>query len=90
MFNFRIPGVVGDGMKMAWEVGARTECNMEVAYGCPVGDAYPTVEGVHQQPNLMADLDGERFVNEEVMSNTTYFSNAPFTQKEKCGVFDFR
>ncbi|MGI6326390.1 MAG: FAD-dependent oxidoreductase [Saccharofermentanales bacterium] len=91
MFNFRIPGVVGDGMKMAWEVGAaRTECNMEVAYGCPVGDAYPTVKGVHQQPNLMVNLDGERFVNEEVMSNTTYFSNALFTQKKSVGfsIFD--
>ena len=86
MFNFRIPGVVGDGMKMAWEAGAaRTECNMEVAYGCPVGDAYPTVKVTHTQPNLMVNLQGERFVNEEVMSNTTYFSNALSTQKKSVG-----
>jgi len=86
MFNFRIPGVVGDGMKMAWEAGAaHTECNMEVAYGCPVGDAYPTVKVTHTQPNLMVNLQGERFVNEEVMSNTTYFSNALSTQKKSVG-----
>ena len=86
MYNFRIPGVVGDGMKMAWEVGAaRTECNMEVAYGCPVGDAYPTVKTTHTQPNLMVNLQGERFVNEEVMSNTTFFSNALATQKNSVG-----
>ncbi len=86
MFNFRIPGVVGDGMKMAWEVGAaRTDCNMEVAYGCPVGDEYPTVKVTHQQPNLTVNLNGERFCDEDVMSNTTFFSNALFTQEKSVG-----
>ena len=78
MFNFRIPGVVGDGMKMAWEVGAaKTDFNMEMAYGCPTTGEYSTVVQTHNQPNLTVNLQGERFVNEEVMANTTFMSNAP-------------
>ncbi len=86
MFNFRVPGVVGDGLKMAWEAGAdKTACNIEMAYSCPAGDECPTVKALHQQPNLMVNLQGERFVNEDVMSNTTYFSNALATQKKSVG-----
>jgi len=86
MFSFRIPGVVGDGMKMAWEVGAaKTDFNMEVAYSSPSKSECNTVKAVHCQPNLMVNLQGERFVNEEVMSNTTFFSNALTTQKNSFG-----
>lgn len=86
MFNFRIPGVVGDGMKMAWEVGAaKTDFNMEMAYGCPTTGEYSTVVQTHNQPNLTVNLQGERFVNEEVMGNTTFMSNALATQKNSVG-----
>jgi fumarate reductase flavoprotein subunit len=86
MFNHRVPGVVGDGMKMAWEVGAgRTECNMETGYACPSPGRYSTIIQVHHQPNLMVNLQGERFMNEEVMSNTTFTSNALTTQKNSVG-----
>ena len=45
MFNFRVPGLVGDGMKMAWEVGAaRSDITMERF----VGTALPHPE-FHQQ-----------------------------------------
>ena len=44
MYSFRIPGTVGDGIKMAWEVGAgRTETNMEVSYSTPSKVEYSTV-----------------------------------------------
>lgn len=86
MYNFRVPGVVGDGLKMSWEVGAaKTECNIEVAYGCPVGDECPTVKALHQQPNLLVNVQGERFCNEEVMSNSTFTSNVLSTQKNSVG-----
>lgn len=84
--SFRIPGVAGDGLKMAWEAGAaKGDTNMEVAYSCPTGNPVEKVKAVHTQPNLTVNLHGERFMNEEVMQNTTYTANALFQQKSSCG-----
>ncbi len=86
MFSFRIPGMTGDGIRMAHEVGAgETGYNMEVAYACPSPNEIPTVLSVHSQPNLFVNLDGERFMNEEVMANSTFTSNALATQKNSMG-----
>ncbi len=86
MYSFRIPGMVGDGIRMAWEAGAgHTECNIEVAYNSPSAVDYICLKNVHQQPNLLVNLQGERFVNEEVMANTTFGSNALATQKKMLG-----
>ena len=86
MYSFRIPGTVGDGIKMAWEVGAgRTETNMEVSYSTPSKVEYSCLHRVHTQPNLLVNLQGERFVNEEIMANTTYGSNALSTQHKMLG-----
>lgn len=86
IFSHRVPGVVGDGMKMAWEVGAgRTPCNMETGYACPSPNRFGTIIRTHQQPNLVVNLQGERFMNEEVMSNTTFACNALTTQKNSVG-----
>ncbi|RCX16028.1 fumarate reductase flavoprotein subunit [Anaerobacterium chartisolvens] len=86
MFSFRIPGITGDGIRMAREVGAgETEYNIEMAYGCPSENGYTTVVGIHMQPNLMVNLLGERFMNEEVLANTTFTSNILAVQKERCG-----
>ncbi|MGI6577863.1 MAG: FAD-dependent oxidoreductase [Eubacteriales bacterium] len=82
MFSFRIPGIAGDGIRMAWEVGAaRTEMNMEVSYSTPSTVEYSCLTRVHMQPNLAVNLQGERFINEEIMANTTYCSNAIAAQK---------
>jgi fumarate reductase flavoprotein subunit len=82
MFSFRIPGIVGDGIRMAWEAGAaKTEMNMEVSYNTPSTVEYSCLTRVHMQPNLVVNLHGERFMNEEVMANTTYCSNAIAAQK---------
>lgn len=87
MFSFRIPGVVGDGIRMAREVGAgKTDVNIEMAFSCPSTTNAPTVVSVHSQPNLLVNLQGERFMNEEVLANTTFTSNALATQKDRCGV----
>ncbi len=87
MFSFRIPGLVGDGIRMAREVGAgKTETNIEMAYSCPSTTGCITVTTVHMQPNLLVNLQGERFMNEEVMANSTFTANALALQKERCGI----
>ncbi len=86
MFSKRVPGIVGDGLKMAWAIGAaKTDCNMEVGYNCPTEGGYGTVVTSHRQPNLMVNLQGERFMNEEVLQNTTFASNVLTTQKKSVG-----
>ena len=62
--SFRIPGMAGDGIRMAWEAGAAsTEINMEIIYMMP-GEFDPALGEVFRQPHLMVNLLGERFMNE--------------------------
>lgn len=87
MFSFRIPGMAGDGIRMAREVGAgETEHNIEMAFSCPSPNEVSTIFAVHTQPNLMVNLQGERFMNEEVLANTTYTANVLAIQKERTGI----
>lgn len=88
--SFRIPGVDGDGIRMAWEVGAApTDMNLEMIYMMP-GEFHPAVGEVFRQPHLMVNLLGERFINEEIMPNTTFTGNAIARQKNRMGftIFD--
>lgn len=85
LFSFRIPGMQGDGIRMAREVGAgETGYNIEMAYGCPSPNNLDTIVRAHCQPNLLVNLQGERFMNEEVMANVTFTANAIATQKDRC------
>ena len=85
IFNFRVPGIDGDGLRMAWAVGAAsTEMNMEMVWGPSAGDELgPDLGCTFRQPHLMVNLSGERFLNEEVMDNTTFCGNAISVQKER-------
>ncbi len=85
LFSMRIPGLVGDGIRMAWEAGAGSEgLNVEIIYDVPnVQD--PDLMGGFKQPCLMVNLQGERFIDESIMGNTTYTGNALARQKERCG-----
>ena len=87
MFTFRIPGIDGDGLNMAWNIGARkAKINMEVTYNTPgTTDIFKTLSEVGRQPNLMVNLKGQRFINEEIMDNTTFTGNSLLLQKEHCG-----
>ncbi|MBP1737078.1 MAG: hypothetical protein H6Q60_959 [Oscillospiraceae bacterium] len=87
MFTFRIPGLDGDGMNMIWKIGGKKAAvNMEVTYNTPgVTDIYKTISETLRQPNLMVNLDGKRFINEEIMDNTTYTGNSLLQQKSRCG-----
>ena len=87
--SFRIPGVDGDGVRMAWEVGAApTEMTMEMIYMMP-GEFDPALGEVFRQPHLMVNLLGERFMNEEIMPNTTFTGNAISRQKERTAFLIF-
>ncbi len=83
LFSFRIPGMVGEGIRMAWEVGAApTEMSMEMIYGMP-GECDPRLHETFRQPHLMVNYQGERFMNEGIMPNTTFTGNAIARQKKR-------
>ncbi len=85
MFSYRIPGLSGNGIQMAWEVGAASEgMNIEIIYSIP-GPGPWNVAGqpAFRQPNLMVNLLGERFINEELMINPTFTGNAIARQKNR-------
>ena len=91
MYSFRIPGMEGDGLRMAWEAGAaKTEMHMEVIYGMPdVMTIGPELHEACRQPHLMVNLLGDRFLNEAIMPNTTFTGNAISMQKERCAFLLF-
>ena len=89
LFSFRIPGMAGDGIRMAWEAGAApTEMTLEMIYGMP-GEWDPRLQQTFRQPHLMVNLQGERFLNEEIMPNTTFTGNAIARQKNRTAFLIF-
>ena len=92
IFSFRIPGIAGEGIKMAWEAGAAdTEMNMEMIYGIPgVMDSHITDFPFRQPSALWLNQIGERFLNEELTENTTWTGNAIARQPKRCAfsIFD--
>lgn len=86
MYNFRVPGDRGDGLKMAWDVGAaKSDIMMERFIDCAV--PHPECLAVNvmasRQPHLIVNRHGERFFNEEVISNTSHAANAVTLQPGK-------
>jgi fumarate reductase flavoprotein subunit len=67
--------------------------SMELIYEIPVGSEGPQHMPVHRllfhQPGLMVNLQGERFINEGIMGNTTFTGNAINRQKERCAFIIF-
>lgn len=86
-FGFRIPGLVGDGMRMATEAGAgTTDIQMELAISTAGEHLTDAVRAAFNQPNLLVNLEGERFFNEEYFENATFAANACNIQKGRCGI----
>lgn len=85
LFSFAIPGLVGDGLRMAWEAGAgRMPVRIEMAADLGGGEAATGgVTNIMKQPNLLVNRFGKRIMNEDFMQNTTYLSNAANHQKDK-------
>lgn len=87
--SFRIPGLAGDGIRMAWEAGAaKTEMRMELIYLMP-GDINPELAEAFRQPHLLVNVLGERFLNEEIMPNTAFTGNAISRQKDRASFLIF-
>ena len=86
LFSTRIPGLTGDGIRMAWEVGAAsTEMIMHLTpLRIPELDDFSLESFSFRQPNLIVNLSGERFMNEETMGNPTFVANAVSRQKKGC------
>lgn len=78
LFLAAVPALQGDGCRMAWAAGAaRSEISWEMTYAMPASlDAAPELSRVFCQPNLLVNLEGERFMNEAIMDNTTFTGNA--------------
>ena len=87
VFNFAIPGITGDGLKMAWEAGAgKMPVRIEGASHVEGMDTLPqSVPKVFSQPNLLVNGLGKRFMNEDYMQNSTYLHNAVSKQKDMTG-----
>lgn len=88
MFSFAIPGIVGDGLKMAWEAGAdKLPVRIEQAASIEgIEDLPASVGNIMGQPNLLVNLQGKRVMNEDYMQNSTYLSNVVGHQKDKVGI----
>jgi fumarate reductase flavoprotein subunit len=95
MFSMRVPGMMGEGLLMAWEAGAaQSQTTMHLIFSLPPpyngrGGAREEL-AFFRQPNLIVNILGERFVNEQVIANTTYLGNAIQRQKNHFGfaIFD--
>lgn len=85
MFNFAIPGIMGDGLRMAWEAGAdHLPVRMEQAAVIEGIDDLPgSVANIMGQPNLLVNYNGKRVMNEEEMQNTTFLFNVASHQKKR-------
>jgi fumarate reductase flavoprotein subunit len=85
---FGIPGLVGEGIRMAKEVGAETtEGTMPPPFGgehrASAANLTSPVTGSFMHPHLMVNLFGVRFMNEEVAITTPFGGNAVAIQKNK-------
>lgn len=86
-FGFKLPNMQGDGLRMAKEAGAAsTDIHMELAVSLPSAHLNETVRAAFGQPNLLVNLLGKRFFNEEFFENSTFAANAVNIQKDRCGV----
>ena len=93
IFNFAIPGMKGDGLKMAWEAGAGKEpCTMELMYQLPDNMNHFILDGAFRQPCLWVNRNGERFMPEDQIGNTTFTGNAITAQPGSIAfsIFDSR
>jgi fumarate reductase flavoprotein subunit len=90
--TFEMPNLSGDGIRMAWDVGAaRSEMMMGVYKGIPIygGPGGTKNEwSILANPNLMVNLEGDRFLN-EAMSDRYMMGNAIHRQTNGCGFMMF-
>ena len=84
LFSFRIPGMVGDGIRMAMDVGAEsTDLNIEMTVNSPGVEDGGLPSTLWVQPKTLVLNDRcERIMNEELLENTTFAGNAVSIQHD--------
>lgn len=80
--------LTGDGIQMAWEVGAASEgMGPQIMYHVPAPKVLApetmTLRVVAGQPYLWINQQGERFFDEGIVGNTPYTANAIARQKNR-------
>jgi fumarate reductase flavoprotein subunit len=86
-FGMRVPGVTGDGLKMAWEAGAgKSEITVEKIFTLPFAKDLRTMplQVVFNQPNLLVNLLGERLMDEGMMEHIANTANVIARQQGSC------
>ena len=84
LYSYRIPGLTGDGIQMAWDAGAGKDyMDMELVFFAPNTGGYAPIELPFRQPNVFVNLDGQRFYNEAVVENPVFSVNAISRQKNR-------
>ena len=84
MFNFAIPGLKGDGLRLAWEAGAaKGIIDMETNTKTRVPDECFALANIFNQPNLLVNVSGERIMNEEISDNPAILANVIRRQPQK-------
>lgn len=86
IYNFRIPGIDGDGVKMAWDAGAAVgHMEMEATLGSKIpGDGtFVGMSLFRQARTLIVNIKGERVMNEAIMENNAVAKNVANRQMDK-------
>ena len=86
-----VPGNTGDGIRMVWEAGgARSKIIFHGGPGTPGLMEYLNISSAFGQPNLMVNLFGERFMDEEISQTTPFGGISISRQKDKTAftIFD--
>lgn len=76
-FPFNVPGTAGEGLKMMWAAGAQKfGANIEMIFQLKDNMNWFMMDTVFRQPSLLINQNGDRFMNEGYMGNTTFTGNA--------------
>ena len=88
LFSFRIPGIEGDGLRMAWEIGAAKgpmELERMLNFESPnMAQQFPCALGFAQPRALAVNRRGERICNEYILQNRAVASNIADRQPGRC------
>ncbi len=86
LFVAREVGLTGDGLRMAWEVGAAQEGLGVLILNFTIpgpGISGTPLEIIKRQPYLLVNCHGRRFCDETVVTNWPYGGNAIAKQKDR-------
>ena len=88
MFDFMVPGIMGEGIRMAWEIGAgKGRMEMERTGSCPLPGvtlgAYPQSFVFGNYGNIAVNKAGYRCCDESVLQNTSVMGNIIDYQQDR-------